>query len=172
MEKKNCSNCGNEFEYQKPHRGGLRPNSNAYCSSSCKWVAQRRRHPRRVAPIEPRDCIACGKNFVPPRFRTQRTCSVLCNAEVQKRNNRERNAERRPDEVNCEECQNVFVPRFINEKFCSRKCRVRRHSRLYREKHLDRIKEKNKIWWSNNREKYLQYQRNSKLPIEKAGGIR
>jgi predicted nucleic acid-binding Zn ribbon protein len=122
-----CAFCGKEFTATHPR--------NVYCSEICqkanKTARQREKYaankpakvPKEKKQIEAKDCVVCGRSFMPQRSSVQKTCSKECRekreAELVKENLRKRY---RGDRT-CEQCGKVFFAEGV-AKFCSKACRT------------------------------------------------
>lgn len=69
------------------------------------------------------ECMICKKNFTPANGR-QKTCSLACRKEKQRRLSAEWYRYRHPlQEKTCEYCGKTFTPQRRNQTYCSQACR-------------------------------------------------
>lgn len=69
------------------------------------------------------ECIICNKKFTPANSR-QKTCSMACRMEKQRRNFAEYYRRINPlEEKMCEGCGKTFMPKRTNQKYCTPECR-------------------------------------------------
>lgn len=94
-----CEQCGRTFEQKSSTTG-------RFCSRECWYKAPGKKL------LEPRNCLACGKEFQ-PRGSTIQHCSRSC-SDVSRRTARRI--------ATCEWCGKEFETRWERARFCSRSC--------------------------------------------------
>ena len=145
--KKNCVECGNEYETFSRNRGrGV----HRFCGRQCRQRhdirrARAKRSPARTEEELRRTCAVCSTEFIADRSHPHAlTCSQPCSQQrinEIRRASREQNLEPR----RCVNCETEFIAGAMRtKKFCSPKCQQRFNGRLWDQRHKGLGKEKNR----------------------------
>lgn len=132
-EKRPCASCGNEFV---PYTTASNVAKAKYCSKHCRDKGQQggpeEQKKRALYLSEPRECVVCGKEFLPSKSSVnQATCSLSCNIAKQHKADKDRRAkdrEERAEEKVCLVCGNTFKTPWPNKMLCSKECQGKRHN--------------------------------------------
>ena len=117
--KKNCAECGKNFE-AKGHA--------KYCSAECSSAAKKNREAelrKKHQIVFKKFCEYCGTEFY-----TTNSIKRYCSAACQKAINIKRQTKKSelPKKIfgrgKCYACRKKFARKFANEKFCSDRCRM------------------------------------------------
>lgn len=136
---KTCALCGKEFF--------TKFKQTKYCSDKCKISAYEKQQKgyaelkpkstKKIQKVElkPRNCLHCGKEFVPTNG-NQVYCSKECCVQYHRKLNQPASKEKI-----CLRCGKKFIPIYANRKYCSDECKKKYQ---YKKNPIEEVKEKPK----------------------------